>query len=107
MEFEPMQILKAWAAEVGIPLFFDLPITDGVWKIHLLDGGWLHGEMVVVPVNQNPPSFQITVSRGNMILDESWSDLSSIGVHLNQGVKMLQRSVRSPEPQWQLYLGEL
>ncbi len=74
----------------------------------VLNGERIPGEMTIVGevsilLGQGEPrSCFIETCAGKMIVDESWTDLTALPTTLDYVLELLQRRVKSPQPQWAL-----
>lgn len=98
--------IRRWAAAR------DLPLTGhdsavGKNRLWLLEGGFLVGELRVLQVQPDPPTFLLSVMSGNMVLDESWADMSGLDACLDLGMRLLKERVKNAAPSWHLHLGDL
>lgn len=99
-------LIHTWAATQSIPLTGQDAGGDST-RLWLLEDGYLVGEIRILLVRADPPSFYLEVMCGSMVLDESWANLKSLASCLTMGLRLLQRRVKTAEPQWHLHLGDL
>ena len=98
--------IRTWASGQAIP-FTDQPLGTASERLWLLESGDLVGEIRVLQVRPDPPSFYLSVMRGSLVLDESWSDLQGLDVLLTAALRLLQQRVKTAVPLWHLQLGDL
>lgn len=98
-------LIRDWASAQAIPFTDQTPGTAGE-RLWLLKSGDLFGEIRVLQVRQDPPSFYLTAMRGSFVLDESWSDLHGLGACLSAALRLLQQRAKDAVPNWHLHLGD-
>jgi hypothetical protein len=99
-------LIRTWAATQSIPLT-EQDAGGAYTRLWLLEDGYLAGEIRILLVRPDPPSFHLTVMRGSMVLDESWAELKGLGSCLTMALRLLQKRVKTAAPQWHLHLGDL
>jgi hypothetical protein len=106
-------LILTWAESKGLPLQGEASDADRAVFL-VLNGEEIPGEMTIagkvsiLQVRDNPPSsYSIETSAGNMILDESWADATSLPSILDEALRLLQRRVKSPEALWALAFVDL
>lgn len=98
--------IQRWAATRGLALTGHVS-AEGKNRLWLLESGFLVGELRVLQVQTDPPSFLLSAMSGNMVLDESWADLSGLDACLDLGLRLLKERVKNAAPNWHLHLGDL